>query len=173
MARQPRAECLARRAPGDYGDRAERFSQHQPEEPTWADQGFDDPLTVPLRVRHPRHFLPGRGRRTFLMRRLSLARVAAGGCRLPSRGPHGSGRAELPHPALRDTDSLRGVSLPRFRGHLRCDGRWSPWREREGRSRKSTRPKWRSGLGRYTEWGLRAGGRSSPPQPKGRWTEPN
>src|SRR2546425_11840804 len=28
--------------------------------------------------------------------------------RLPSRGPHGSGRAELPHPALRGTDSLRG-----------------------------------------------------------------
>src|SRR5467141_518966 len=28
--------------------------------------------------------------------------------RLPSRGPHGSGRAEFPHPALRDTDSLRG-----------------------------------------------------------------
>jgi len=29
---------------------------------------------------------------------------------LPSRGPHGSGRAEFPHPALRDTDLLRRAS---------------------------------------------------------------
>ena len=29
-------------------------------------QGFDDPVTVPPRVRHPRQFLPRRGRRTFL-----------------------------------------------------------------------------------------------------------
>src|SRR3989475_1087667 len=32
--------------------------------------------------------------------------------RLPSRCPHGSGRAEFPHPALRDTDSLRGERGP-------------------------------------------------------------
>jgi site-specific DNA recombinase len=37
---------------------------------------------------------------------------------------------------------IAGVSLPRSRGHLRCDGGWSPWREREGRLRKSTRPRW-------------------------------
>src|SRR5260370_32603791 len=56
-------------------------------ERTWAGQGFDDPVTVPPRVRHPRQFLPRRGRRTFLMRR-----------RLKK---------------LTVTD----LSLPRFRGH--------------------------------------------------------
>src|SRR5579859_3500441 len=33
---------------------------------------------------------------------------------LPSRGPHGSGRAGLPHPALRDRDSLRDAEWTRF-----------------------------------------------------------
>src|SRR5882724_2965245 len=43
-------------------------------------------------------------------RYLSFARVAAEAVALPR--PHGSGRAEFPHPALRDTDSLRGGIRP-------------------------------------------------------------
>ena len=38
-----------------------------------------------------------------------VGRVAPG--RLPSRGPHGSGRADFPHPALRSSGSLRGVPV--------------------------------------------------------------
>ena len=53
-------------------------------------------------------YAPGRGHQAGQRRVVTCAEKWSGSPgSLPSRGPHGSGRADFPHPALRDTASLR------------------------------------------------------------------